>query len=305
VTVPSGGQLLVNGNVYLGDGSVTNSWLTVLNGGLLQAAGYLWLYGPLTNAGTINMANGSAVNAYNNGSAACAGGIVNLGTGVVDLWNNSSLHGTSYGGEYLINQGTINFSSGSGTSVINFNNLTNQAVFSAQHGTLQLQSAHMNLQSSGTLDVGLNSSTDYGKFSVTGNAPLNGGFEVQLNNGYIPQAESSFSVLSYDSFSGGFTSFSLPPLQPKAVWQPIYSNTALTLLLHPPIDLLSSQTNVVININGTPGHQAILLTTTNMDVPLLNWTPVFTNTFDVTTYLGFTNNFNLSNPAQFFIFELP
>jgi len=306
VTVESGGEFLTTaGSSYIyNNGSQTNNWLLVKNGGLVQLLGYLYLYGPLTNAGTINVTNGVVLYAYNNGTITVQGGIVNQASGVIDLWNNSSLYGTSYGDEYLINQGSINMMNGS-SSTIDFSGLTNQAVFSVQHGTLQVQGTRLNLQSPGILDVGLNSLADYGKFNLTGVVPLAGTLQVTLNGSYIPVATNAFTVVSYPSLSGSFSSFILPNLQPGAVWDPIYGGTALTLVLQQPIATQSSGSNVVVSINGTPGHQAILLSSTNLAVKLINWTPVLTNTFGITTYLGFTNNINPGNSQQFFIFKLP
>ena len=163
----------------------------------------------------------------------------------------------------------------------------------------------MNLQSSETLSVGLNSVTDYGKLNLASAAPLTGALQVTLNGGYSPVPTNAFTVVSYPSLSGNFSSFILPDLLPQAVWDPIYGGTTLTLVLQPPIATEPSGTNVVISINGAPGHQAILLTSTNLTVPPANWTPVLTNTFGITTYLGFTNNINPGNPQQFFRFKLP
>ena len=222
---------------------------------------------------------------------------------MIDLWNNSSLYGTSYGNEYLVNQGTINMMNGS-SSAINFSGLTNQAVLSVQHGTLQIQSSHLNLQSSETLDVGMSSQADYGKLNLVSAVSLTGTFQVTLNGGYTPAAGNSFAVVTYPSLSGSFSSFNLPHPLPLAVWDPVYGATTLTLLLQPPIATLSSGTNVVINVNGTAGQQAILLTSTNLTVPLINWTPVMTNTVGITTFLSVSNNINSSIPKQFFIFRL-
>ena len=306
VTVQSGGEFLTTGggSYIYNTGSQTNNWLQVQNGGLVQLAGYLYLYGPLMNAGTINVTNGVVLYAYNNGTTTLQGGIVNQASGVIDLWANSGLYGTSYGNEYLINQGTINMMNGS-SSAIDFSGLTNQAVLSVQHGTLQVQGTRLNLQSPGILDVGLNSLADYGKFSLIGVVPLAGALQVTLNGSYIPVATNAFTVVSYPSLSGSFSSFILPNLQPGAVWDPVYGGTTLTLVLQQPIATQSSGSNVVVSINGTPGHQAILLTSTNLAVKLINWTPVLTNTFGITTYLGFTNNINPGNSQQFFIFKLP
>jgi hypothetical protein len=91
---------------------------------------------------------------------------------------------------------------------------------------------------------------------------------------------------------------------PSLVWQPIYTNTALIMLAHAPVAIPASRTNVLVNLNGTPGHQAILLTSTNATLPLANWTHLATNTFDATSYLSFTNSMRPIQPYQFFTFKL-
>ena len=102
------------------------------------------------------------------------------------------------------------------SSAINFSGLTNQAVLSVQHGTLQIQSSHLNLQSSETLDVGMSSQADYGKLNLVSAVPLTGAFQVTLNGGYMPVATNSFAVVSYPSLSGSFSSFILPNLLPQS-----------------------------------------------------------------------------------------
>jgi hypothetical protein len=307
VTVENGGELLLVGTgSILGSGSPggTNDWLWVQSGGVFDAASgaSMTLESAVTNSGVINLTN-CTMTIYNlpgyNGGA-YVGGLVNLAGGTVNLWAGADITGNSYGGEYLNNQGAVNL--GSGSSTINVDNLTNSATLSAQHGIMQLESTHLNLKVSETLSVSLNSATDYGKISFTGSPVLTGTFAVNLNNGYIPAVGNSFTVLTYSSLSGAFTGFNLPNLLPT-VWQPAYSSTTLTLTLLPAIGQLPSGTNVVININGTPGQLAILLTSTNVSQHLSNWMPVSTNTFDVTTYLGFTNSINPNIPDQFYIFK--
>jgi hypothetical protein len=232
-----------------------------------------------------------------------AGGIINQGSGVIDLWGNSSLLGTSYGYEYLINQGIINMMTGSSSS-IDFNNLTNQAKLAAQHGTLQIHSTHLNFQSSETLGVGIYSQADYGQLNLVNVVPLTGVLQVSLNGGFTPVPGDSFAVVTYPSLSGSFSSLNLPHPLPLAVWDPVYGATALTLLVQPPVATLSSGTNVVINVNGTNGQQAILLTSTNLTMPLVNWTPLTTNTIGITGLLSVTNNIIPGVPKQFFIFRL-
>jgi hypothetical protein len=94
----------------------------------------------------------------------------------------------------------------------------------AQQGTLSL--SFPTLEPSGSLMVGLNSASDYGKISIDGNAALTGIFRAELNNGFVPAAGDSFTVLSYPSSSGSFTSLELPA---NVGWQELFSTTSLML----------------------------------------------------------------------------
>jgi hypothetical protein len=310
VTVQAGGKFLTagGGNVTLvGSGPETNVWMNVLSGGELDINLSLELYGPLTNSGVINITN-FALFCYNQlGNPRYTGGIVNQSTGVINFWPNGGLYGTQYGNEYVINQGTINLmktsSPGPGLVTINVSCFTNQAVMSAQGGTIMLQSAHLGLQPSETLQVGLNSRTDFGRINITGTAPITGTFIVNLNNGYIPSTGTSNAVINYGSSSGSFTGFSFPDLSPKRVWQPIYGGTFMAVVVRPETSFPVSGTSFAYNINGIPGQQAVLLTSTNITAPRSSWTPVRTNTIDLTTFLSVTNNIDPSIPWQFFSFK--
>jgi len=121
-------------------------------------------------------------------------------------------------------------------------------------------------------------------------------------NDYVPGTGDSFSVVSYGSFSGGFSGFNFTNETPGLVWQPVYGSTALTLVTQAPITLSPSGTSVTVSLNGAPEKQAILMTTTNLDERVANWTPISTNTFGPTCYFGYT--VDLINQHQFFIFKL-
>ena len=305
-TVEAGGRFMVeSGTASLGNGFVSNVWITVMNGGSLDIAGLLTLNGPLTNSGTINVTNGTSVQAFNNGTAHFAGGLVNLASGVIGLWNNSSLDGAARGNEYLLNQGAINKMSGTAQSTIDFSFLYNAGILTAQHGTLLLQSPHGSLQSSQTLGVTLNSASDYGKLSIVGAAPLTGFLSVSLGNGYVPSIGATFTVFSYGSLSSGFTGFHYPAVPAAAVWQPTYGATALTLQMQSAVARVAPGTRLATRVDGLPGRQAILLTSTDVASPLVNWVPLSTNTFDLTGYLSLTNNLVPTESQRFFSFKLP
>jgi len=304
VTVENGGEFLANGNTVLGGNSnSTNEWLWMQSGGLMNAASGapITVYVQVTNAGTLNFTNYGINSMFNPGNTPnFDGGLINQAGGVINLIETAGISGTG-GFDFLLNQGTINILNGN--SSISVNNFTNIGTLNAELWTLQLQSTNINLQAAGSLDMALAGPATFGNFDIRGRVALTGGLVVTLTNGYIPVVESAFIVLTNGPVSGGFTSFSLPHVQ-DAAWQPVYSTNALDLMVQPLIALLPSGTNVVVNLNGTPGHQAIELTATNVTVPLTNWTPVITNTFDVTTYLGVTNNINPTRPRQFFTFQL-
>jgi hypothetical protein len=305
VTVENGGEFLASGTATLsqaGQAGNTNNWLWVQSGGLLDASvgATLSLYSVLTNAGTMNVTN-SNITIFNNGSSGYNGGVVNQAGGIINLISAAGITG-NYGFDYLVNQGTINVTNGSST--ISINNLTNQAILNAGLWAVQLQNSHVNLGPSGTLHIAVAGPSTFGQFNLNGSVALNGTFGLQLNNGFIPLAGTSYPVFSYGSFSGNFTSFSYPNTPPVIAWQPVYSGTKLTLVAQPAMGLLLSGTNVTANLNGVPGHQAILLTSTNLTGPVTSWTPVATNTFDATCYLSFTNNVNLNYSRQFFTFKL-
>jgi hypothetical protein len=302
--VEDGGEfLLVGGGTQIGQGgdaSDTNYWLWVQSGGVVNLANNagLNLYGILTNSGVINVSNN--IDVLNNGSAGYDGGLYNLAGGVIDLWDNAGISG-GYGYDYLVNQGTISLSSGTGASSVALDNVTNSGTLSAQHGTLQLQGTHLILQPSETLSVGLNSASDYGKIALIANVTSPGAFSAHLNNGYIPTTGDTFNVLSCTSLSGSFNGFSLPAA--SVAFQAIISTNAMSLLVQPLIALFQ-ETNLVFNANGTPGSQAVLLSSTNVAVALTNWVPVATNTFDAAAYFSYTNNMLLNKPQEFFIQKL-
>ena len=141
VTVANGGELLLVGSSgsYLGLGVAgdTNYWLTVQSGGVFDwASGAgMTLESAVTNSGTINLTN-STLTIYNYpgyGGGTYVGGVVNEAGGTIDLWAGADIAGTTFGGEYLINQGTINL--GSSSSTINVDNLTSQATIATLSGS--------------------------------------------------------------------------------------------------------------------------------------------------------------------------
>ena len=65
-------------------------------------------------------------------------------------------------------------------------------------------------------------------------------------------------------------------------------------------------TNVVIvGTNGPPGGTNYLMASTNIALPISQWTPVATNQFDSSGSFRYTNAINANLPARYFRIALP
>ena len=237
----NGSNVVLNGANLLAGNTVINSGLT-WNSGMINAGSVLTVatnallvlasgnghtfYGILTNAGTIQLPNGGG-DLYLYGS--CQGGgavgeLVNLPGALVDVQGDNSI---SYacGSELVINQGVVRKSGGSGTTRI-YPIFNNSGTLDVQTGTVSLPQANYNL-TGGRLNFGLNSSTDFGQISLSGNpAALTGTLSANLNNGFVPTRGNSFAVLNYGSQSGSFGNFLLPA---REAWSTNYGATTFTL----------------------------------------------------------------------------
>ena len=57
--------------------------------------------------------------------------------------------------------------------------------------------------------------------------------------------------------------------------------------------------------NGAAGKNYYILTSTNVALPLTNWTPLATNSFDVNGNFRSTNGIDVTRPQSFFILHVP
>jgi hypothetical protein len=266
----AGANGVIAGVMTWTSGSIAaGSTLTIATNGLLVLAGNngsdYYLYGTLTNAGTIRLVSGN-LELYCN-----PGYLVNLPGALVDLTGDVSID-RGCGGDLLVNLGTVRKSGGTGTSAINsaFNNL----------GLLDVQTGLVNLNGNytlagGALNFGLTSLTNFGRIRLSGSpAVLAGTLGVNLNNGYLPTVGASFPLLSYTSASGVFASLNLPP---GTAWQTNYASTVFTLSRLGTLPTLGFGSTPAWGTNGFQfavdgqiGQAYILQASTN----LVNWVPV-------------------------------
>jgi hypothetical protein len=106
------------------------------------------------------------------------------------------------------------------------------------------------IQTGGTLDFGLNSSTDFGKISFSASAVLGGTLAAHLGSNYVPNIGQSFAVLNYGNNNLSFTNVSLPL---SNVWQTNAANGVLTLVVQNvrPYGVTISPTNSIVAVGST------------------------------------------------------
>ena len=68
----------------------------------------------------------------------------------------------------------------------------------------------LTLGGNATLSVQLGSKSSFGKLTITNGVALAGQFQAVLVNGYVPATTDAFVSITFSSYTGGFSSYSLP-----------------------------------------------------------------------------------------------
>jgi hypothetical protein len=158
---------------------------------------------------------------------------------------------------------------------INFNNA---GVIDLQSGVLAMNSPNVSAPTSQLLlTLGGTNLNTYSRETFFGTAELNGALKVIYTNGYVPVEGDSFTLLSYGSRSGQFSSSDLPPLTFPLQWKLIYGANNITLKAER-AHLLSQigapqNGQLTLDFNGPAASGAVLQTSTN----LVTWLGVATN----------------------------
>ena len=120
-------------------------------------------------------------------------------------------------------------------------------------------------------------------------------------------AGNHFRLFSAADFAGGFTSFTLPALTATN----LYWNTgrlnvdgSLWVMSRAAPDIaqtsLAGGDLILSGGDGTPGWTYYVLSSTNLTLPLAQWTRVATNQFDANGNFIFTNEINLNAADAFY-----
>jgi hypothetical protein len=285
----------ISGNFASGNGV-----LTIGTSGALVLAGsngvdYV-LSDLLYNYGTIKLVSGNMEINY---CGSAFGELINEPGGLIDFQSDVSID-AACGGE-LVNQGVVRKSGGAGTSDIGAPLNNNGGIIEAQTGIIGLTNSYY--LASGNLIFDVASASAYGQIFLAGNPTLSGGLAVNLENGYVPTNGSAFLPVTYGSESGGFDPLSLPPW---INWRTNYGSTALTLkVLNPdgqPIlaspSVASGQ--ITFQFTGDPQTVYSILATTNLAVPLTNWTVIGSANLLSNDLFQFVDTQTKSYPQRFY-----
>lgn len=137
-----------------------------------------------------------------------------------------------------------------------------------------------------------------------------GGTLVVSNVAGTPALGQSFAIFNAGSASGNFSSIT-PQLTGGLRWRFDPSQGVLSVVSavsQPWFAGIAPAGNGQFALsvtNGTPGATNYLLSSTNLEVPLTNWTRLATNIFDASGNVILTNTVNLNTPGQFYSIAVP
>jgi autotransporter-associated beta strand protein len=134
---------------------------------------------------------------------------------------------------------------------------------------------------------------------------------VTLMNRSELAAGDTFKVFEATNYRNSFSHLALPPLASGLAWNTNDLNRTGALRVvntaQPIFGVMTAaQGSVVVHgSGGTPNSMYYILCSTNVPLPLAQWTPLLTNTFDTSGHFAFTNAIDLNTPQQFFLIQMP
>ena len=230
----------------------------------------------------------------------------------------------NYTGGTIISNGTliINGSVGFSTVTVAGGTLAGAGIF---NGPATIQSAgtlapgssigQMSFYSSLTLETGSTTRLKIDASSATNDSVLvlidltYGGTLTVTNLSGSPAPGDSYQLFDAANYHGAFAGFTLPPLAPDLRWDTsdLVTNGTLKVVIRQAQFLSSELSGTDLIVTGTYGvingaYQ--VLASTNIALPLTNWTVLVTNHFDENGDFSFTNV--AVGPGRFFMLrQLP
>lgn len=149
--------------------------------------------------------------------------------------------------------------------------------------------------------------------SILGSITYGGTLTVTNISGTLTGGE-SFKLFDslIASYLGSFTTIQLPPLGPGLSWNTsqlaVTGNISVTGTLVPPTISNTSSSGSNLTFSGTggvPNGPYVVVTSTNVTLPVINWTPLATNSFDNLGAFSFTTAIDPNTASRFYRLMLP
>jgi rhamnogalacturonan endolyase len=279
-----GGTIDLNGNAVTYAGAIGNNGTGALTVKSSLAGGSLTLQSGNNYSGSTTVTNATLAASNATGSATGSGDVLVQNAGVL------SGNGTVAGSVTVASGGTLAVGNGSDSLTIG-NNLTLSA---GSTTTLQVQHSPL-----------ANSSVNVGNNLAFGGALVITNLGGALTNG------DSFQLFSAANFSGTFASLTLPTLATNLLWNTnalISSGVLMVATPTPPVIgsiAVSGTSFVFTGTGGLANANYYLVGSTNLTVPVTNWTRLLTNKFDAGGNFNFTNPLNAGWPQGYYRLLVP
>ena len=208
-----------------------------VNEGILIASGLSGINGTLTTVAGSTIQVGQIDGQVGQANLTVASGFTNNGD--IEITNQTPLG--AYGSQLTVTSGTLtNAAGGTITSLDGINPggtrtlsavLNNQGTLSVNPGAAGTLSLLGSLTNSGTVSLdlgGLTAGSQYDLLTISGAANLAGTLDVTTFGGFVPTIGNTFTVMTYASRSGSFTTPNLPVIA-LGTWAVGTNPTALVL----------------------------------------------------------------------------
>jgi autotransporter-associated beta strand protein len=300
------GQMTLNGTCVIGVSgtSFTNNCTIVGSGNLVKTGVQpLTLGGVNTYTGTTTL-NGGKTTLRGNGSIAGSTAIIVNAGATLDATGRTDGTLTLAAGQSLTGNGAVN-----GNTVV-----ASGATFAPGGGLTTLTFSNnlaLNGGSRTLIEISKSVSPTNDSAQVTGTLTY-GGMLTVTNIGAVPfAAGDNFKLFSAASYAGAFTG--LAPAIPAVnlAWNTNNLNNGILSVIALPTArprfggvTVSGSNFILSGSNGVPNWTYYVLASTNLALPLTNWTTVSTNSFDSAGHFNFTNATGSGMPQTFYLLKL-
>ena len=172
------------------------------------------------------------------------------------------------------------------------------------HTNVQLNSGSFSVESGGVVSMDLGS-------KITATNIVYGGTLTVSSNNLVLAAGQNYQLFSAPTYSGAFVLVNLPTLTSSLTWTNDLLNSgsvsvkSVASTLRVNTLTYSSNSMIFSGSGGSPNSSYWLLTTTNLALPVANWTVSATGSFDGTGSFNFSYPVMPGAPQQFFLLQVP